>query len=207
MDARTIRLRLSGHGDVTAHKDGSFTLSLRRPAGEFWRNRMGRAVRDEIPGAVLRLYRCRPAADRYFEFHEVFFRLGPACVTEIRDARERACTAAREQATPLAAATSADSTDGEGTRIDVGAPACREDATAGRDRHFAPPPGTRPEFIHSVTAQHLDTEGPNHEVAIAERDVVPARTCDSPGKRPGSDGGPGRVSPGEVVGREQGRAA
>lgn len=67
--------------------------------------------------------------------------------------------------------------------------------------------GRRPEFIHSVIAQQLDMEDRNHEVAKAEGAVTSARECVAQGKRPGSDEGPGRVSPGVVVGREQGRAA
>lgn len=56
--------------------------------------------------------------------------------------------------------------------------------------------GTRPEFINSVHAKQLETEGPNHEVEKAEGAVTPARTCVSPGRRPGSVEGPGRVSRG-----------
>ena len=80
MDARTIRLRLSGHGDVRLHRDGSWTLRLVKPAGEFWKERLTRAVRDEVPGAVVSLYRCRRAADRWFEVHELEFRVGPEMV-------------------------------------------------------------------------------------------------------------------------------
>lgn len=76
MDAATIRLRLSGHGDVSAHRDGTFTLSLTRPHGEFWSTRLQKAIRDEVPGAVVSVYRRRPAADRYFDHHEVVFSLG-----------------------------------------------------------------------------------------------------------------------------------
>jgi hypothetical protein len=78
MDAKSIRLRLSGHGDVTAHRDGSFTLSLRRPVGEYWRERLRREVALQVPGAQIRFDRCRLSADPYFEVHEVLFRVGPA---------------------------------------------------------------------------------------------------------------------------------
>ena len=119
MDPRTIRLRLSGHGDLIAHRDGSFTLSLQRPAGEFWKNRMGMAVRTEVPGAVLSLYRCRRAADRYFEIHEVFFRVGPST-----DAPSV------PSGTPTSRATSAGTADAGGRVVGR-----RGDVTAGRDRH------------------------------------------------------------------------
>lgn len=78
MDARSIRTRLEGHGDVTAHRDGSFTLRLERPVGEFWYERMRRAVREEVPGAVIRHSGSRPSTWRAREIHEVVFDLGTA---------------------------------------------------------------------------------------------------------------------------------
>lgn len=77
MDAKTIRLRLSGHGDLTAHQDGSFTLGLTRLWGESWGARLKKAVVDEVPGARVRVVRCRRLKDRMFERHEVVFRVGP----------------------------------------------------------------------------------------------------------------------------------
>lgn len=141
MDAKTIRLRLEPHGDLTAHRDGSFTLSLRRPVGEYWRERLLRAVREEVPGARVRLIKCRPAADRFSEFHEVLFTLGPG-----------------------------------------------------------------PESAPSLITPGSKREVPR-EVAKAERAVIPAHLSESPGRRPGSGEGPGRVSPAGLVGRESGRAA
>lgn len=76
VDPNIIRQRLSGHGDVTAHKNGQFTLSLYRPVGEFWTLRLQKAIRDEIPGAHIDFYRCRPAGDRAFEHHEIIFTVG-----------------------------------------------------------------------------------------------------------------------------------
>lgn len=66
--------------------------------------------------------------------------------------------------------------------------------------------GPAPESTPCVTTQPCRTEVPR-EVAKAEGAVIPARMCDSPGRRPGSLEGPGRVSPGGMVGREAGRAA
>jgi hypothetical protein len=67
-----IRLRLQGHGDLTAHRDGSFTLRLERPAGEWWYLALARAVR-EIPGAVIRHAGRRPMTWRGMEAHVVEF--------------------------------------------------------------------------------------------------------------------------------------
>ena len=79
MDGSTLRARLASHGKVTGHRDGHWTLRLVRPAEEnFDTQSLWRVVHREIPGAVLNLWRCRRAADRYFEVHEVLFRLGPA---------------------------------------------------------------------------------------------------------------------------------
>lgn len=66
--------------------------------------------------------------------------------------------------------------------------------------------GPSPESTPRVTTQPCRTEVPR-EVTKAEGAVIPARMCDSPGRRPGSSEGPGRVSPRGTVGREAGRAA
>lgn len=71
---------------------------------------------------------------------------------------------------------------------------------------LGPPPETA--SAQSVNAKAFTTEVP-HEVARGGRaEAPPAHLCASQGSRPGSLEGPGRVSPGNVVGRaEQGRAA
>jgi hypothetical protein len=77
VDTPAIRLRLQGHGDLVAHRDGSFTLRLERPAGEWWYLALARAVR-EIPGAVIRHAGRRPATWRAREIHEIEFSVGAA---------------------------------------------------------------------------------------------------------------------------------
>ena len=55
---------------------------------------------------------------------------------------------------------------------------------------------------------HTNQEGPNHEVAVGDGAVIPARTCVPLGMCPGSNSGPGYTSPGGMVGRAgSGRAA
>lgn len=52
-----------------------------------------------------------------------------------------------------------------------------------------------------------NTEGPNHEVAVGDGAVIPARICAPLGMCPGSNSGPGYTSPGGMVGRaDSGRA-
>lgn len=125
-------------------------------------------------------------------------------VTEIPNAPQRACPEGAWYPTP-SAATSAD-TAGEGEKSST--QFFREDATAGRDRPFETTLGTGPEFFLSVTALQLDTEGPNHEVAVGDGAVIPAHICAPLGMCPGSNSGPGYTSPGGMVGRaDSGRAA
>lgn len=199
MDATTVRARLRAEGiDCTVHRDGTLTAGLLKPREQSWAIFLLHRV-ESIPGAVVWLSKERPAADPYFMHTEVRFRLSPEPVTDAPSAPSGA---------PLRRATSAVTADG-GSGHSL-APVCREDVTAGRDRHFEPPRGTRPALIHSVTAQLLHTEGPSHEVATGDRAVAPpAHMCVSPGWRPGSSEGPGRIPPGSaMVGRaEQGRAA
>ena len=73
MDAASIRLRLQGHGDLTAHRDGTYTLRLERPAGEHWTGRMAREVTDQVPGAAIRLTRRYLSTWKAREVHEVVF--------------------------------------------------------------------------------------------------------------------------------------
>lgn len=130
---------------------------------------------------------------------------GAGAVTETQDAPRGQCAEAPRYPTP-SAATSAESAEDLGTELD--APVHREDETAGRDRHFEAVLGTKPEFLTSVTAQQLNTEGPNHEVAVGDGAVIPAHICAPLGMCPGSNSGPGYTSPGEMVGRAgSGRAA
>lgn len=83
MDARTVaaRLRAEGIGCVV-HQNGRMTAKLTKPRSEAW----GLWLRDRIraiPGAVVVVWRERPAADPFFEHAEVVFRL---------DGRERRLT-------------------------------------------------------------------------------------------------------------------
>lgn len=115
-----------------------------------------------------------------------------------------ACTEGAWYPTPSAATSAENADEGEKGSTSF----CREDETAGRDRRFEIPLGTRPEFFLSVTALQLNTEGPNHEVAVGDGAVIPARTCAPLGMCPGSNSGPGYTSPGGMVGRAgSGRAA
>jgi hypothetical protein len=77
MDARTVAARLRAEGiGCTVHQDGRLTAKLTKARSESW----GIWLRDRvraIPGAVVVVWRERPAADPYFEHAEVLFRLGP----------------------------------------------------------------------------------------------------------------------------------
>ena len=89
------------------------------------------------------------------------------------------------------------------------APVCRGDVTAGRDRHLESPLGrgtdSRAESRPTVTTRTCHMEGYADEVGTGDWAVAPpAHMCVPPGRRPGSFEGPGRVSPGDVVGREAG---
>lgn len=72
--AKTVRNRLSGHGDVIAHQNGTFTLHLMRLWGENWAYRLKQAILSEYPNAKILRTVCRPHSDRMFEHHEIIFR-------------------------------------------------------------------------------------------------------------------------------------
>lgn len=78
MDARTVAARLRAEGIACrSHRSGLCTASLMKPRSESW----GLWLRDRvraIPGAVVVVWKERPAADPFFQHAEVIFRLGPA---------------------------------------------------------------------------------------------------------------------------------
>lgn len=124
MDVRSAAARLRAEGiAATAHRDGTLTASLMKPADEYWAHFLLHRV-ESIPGAVVWLSRERPASDPYFMHTEVRFRLGPAPGIDAPSA---------PSGTPTRRATSAVTAGpGSGHR----APLFGEDVTAGRDRRF-----------------------------------------------------------------------